>query len=172
MQPLTTTTKLARFGAVLIIGLWASRVTPAASLYCNDNLICETNLGETAANCGDCGYCGDSTCGPNEVCQECPDDCYSQCVCGDSVCSYPAEGSGEGSGEWCGSSPLGSNCHYCPQDCVPACAYPYCYFSGQQGCDSSTGLCGVCQDDGWCDVNGGYICDGGECVYQPMCPVR
>ncbi len=70
MQTLTTTAKLSRFAALLIIGFWANGVTPAASLSCNDNLVCETNLGENAANCGDCGYCGDSICGPSELCQE------------------------------------------------------------------------------------------------------
>ena len=73
----------------------ATSITPAPTYSCNNNGICDTNVGETTINCEkDCsqattlrGTCGDKVCQSDENQKGCPVDCGYPLVCGDAICS-------------------------------------------------------------------------------------
>ena len=73
---------------------------------CNFDGKCEFWLGETTANCADCGAtCGTGVCTAGETTANCPYDCCPHAKtakCGDKRCDA-----------W-----RGENCSNCPQDCA------------------------------------------------------
>lgn len=95
--------------------------------------------------------CGNASCDYPESCANCPQDCYAQCVCGDSVCDEMAEGGGECSTcfEKCSVQALQQGtCQYCPQDCGD-CDNDVCK---PRVCNDFTGYCKDCIADQDCWV--------------------
>ncbi|MFH0951422.1 MAG: hypothetical protein V1765_03040 [bacterium] len=89
-------------------------ITPTPTYLCNNNGICDKDVGETPTNCEkDCfqattlrGSCGDKICQSTESKSSCSVDCGYPWVCGDGVC-------GGTETDW-----------NCPQDCSPPTTTP------------------------------------------------
>lgn len=163
-------TRVSRLGLVLLIGLWwtdfpAGTVVTASE--CPNN-VCETEDGENADNCSeDCDpICGNNACESAESCQGCPEDCYEQCVCGDSNCNWPAEAGGY-PWESCEEANWyfpDTECSYCPTDCG-ACDNDFCAQWEGLACQGDSGQCGPCSYSDECAT--GYQCVDQECVEVP-----
>ncbi|KAL6764988.1 Gametolysin peptidase M11-domain-containing protein, partial [Haematococcus lacustris] len=127
---------------------------------CNNNLICEPQLGETPLTClGDCPtQCGDGFCSPrlNKTASSCPVDCPA--VCGDSYCD-----SARGEDDWT-----------CPTDC-PVCGDGICQ-SPAENCASCSRDCCPCTTafcgDGICSAFAGENCltCPGDCLRSGTSP--
>ncbi|MGB0588561.1 MAG: hypothetical protein ACPGU1_02680 [Myxococcota bacterium] len=108
---------------------------------CNNNGTCEAALGETVANCVDCGgqsFCGDGVCDADqdETPESCAEDCTSPAECGDGLCEQ-------------------SEVDSCPEDCCAgSCGGNTC------GWDGCTGVCGSSCPEAELCVNGNCS-DGG-----------
>ncbi|KAL6765334.1 Gametolysin peptidase M11-domain-containing protein [Haematococcus lacustris] len=114
---------------------------------CNNNRICEPQLGETPLTClNDCPTsCGDGFCAPslNKTARSCPADCPA--LCGDFICD----------------ALRGENRASCPTDC-PTCGDGVCAAVVESSvscaldcCPRSSVQCG----DGVCDAWGGETCN-------------
>jgi hypothetical protein len=161
-------TRLCRFGAIVLVGLWlATPAGQAAGFDCDYDQICDGWAGENCGNCSDCSsqcYCGDEVCNSGETCSGCIADGYALCTCGDSVCDTPAEGGGVGNySSWDTCEETGfPQCSFCPSDCGD-CNPDFCR---PQVCDGLEGTCTECWTNGECEFSFSDLkaCYFGECV--------
>jgi hypothetical protein len=109
-----------------------------------------TPLGDTSlipvSNKTGCAGCGDGSCGADENCQICPQDC-GQC-CGNGACDF------------------GETCATCPGDCGSCCGNGACDYG--ETCSTCPNDCGSCCGNRVCDA--GETCstcprDCGPCLY-------
>ncbi|NUN16197.1 MAG: hypothetical protein HUU55_21430, partial [Myxococcales bacterium] len=110
----------------------------------------------TAPDCG--GMCGDGTCGPQDSCTTCPEDCgFCPDECGDGECT-PNE-----------------DCLVCPVDCGNCgaeCGDGFC--GPDENCKSCQKDCGPCGVGNGCEATegpgcGGCVCEGCVCKLDPYC---
>lgn len=177
MKRTSSSMAVTKLGVVVLAGaLWVlpggSTVVLGAAATCGDQYCDREFGGENCSNCSDdceC-ICGDDVCTGTwptlETCGSCYEDCWSSCVCGDSQCTYPAEGGGYGSGQECANSGF-EHCETCVTDCG-TCSALLCYLEFDNACHAQSGECGPCDDsfnkcmdgdeDFWCN-------EEGKCIY-------
>jgi hypothetical protein len=174
---LNTNTARGRLLRLLVVCLvaawWTTGVTSTVvhAWECGD-FSCDNDEGENHTNCpADCdAACGNDFCEEGETCGGCPEDCFESCVCGDSVCNWPAEGGGfpNSNCDEAASSYPEVECEFCPQDCGQ-CEDFWCFiFEG--GVCADDGGCRPCDPYAWEDEcpQPDYYCDGGgQCVPRP-----
>ncbi|MCX6761078.1 MAG: DUF6483 family protein [Candidatus Nealsonbacteria bacterium] len=142
-----TATILSVIGLIMF-SIVALAQTSTSTYFCNNNGICDTDIGETTTNCEkDCsqattlrGTCGDKICQSTESKSSCSVDCGYPWVCGDGIC-------GGTETDW-----------NCPQDCPkPEVPSVYC---GDKICQSTEGQNSCPVDCGYPLICGDGICSG------------
>ena len=171
--------KLLAVAAIAFLALWGNTVR-AAPTFCNNNDVCEHEIGEYFFNCSDCAdNCGDGQCraGDGEDGTTCPLDCGPRC--GDGICDPQ----------------IGEYYWTCPEDCVDHCGNGNCeseygenWLTCLDDCHCGDGNCDaiydenqwncpsdcqpVCED--WCfdDWDCWYVCPGESWCFAGYCAPR
>ncbi|KXZ51752.1 hypothetical protein GPECTOR_11g198 [Gonium pectorale] len=140
--------------------------SPSPAMPCGDGTCgADETCSSCPQDCGNCTRCGDGTCSGGETCLTCLEDCGTlvptglRTCCGDGVCA------GNAGGEYYTS---------CPSDCPAPCnSNQICEWEAGERCSGASSPGGGCSDCGVCGSGNGFcgdgVCNAKKNVYTETC---